>query len=205
MRYLGPKNKLARKVGIDLGLKTIGSKAHSRLLKRINILPGQHGLKRKKTTEYGIQLREKQKLKFLFGISEAQLKKYFLKAIKKTGNTGLFLSQFLEKRLDNIVYRLGFAPTRATARQLIAHRHIKVNDRVVSVPSYQVKVGDVISLAKEKTAKIPAVKQVLENKELIFPQWLERKGVMGKLVNEPTGEEIEKQVNLRLIVEYYSR
>jgi small subunit ribosomal protein S4 len=205
MRYTGSKNKLARKTGLDLGLKTIGSKAQGRLLKKISILPGQHGLKRKKTTDYGNQLKEKQKLRFLFGVSESQLKKYFLKAIKKTGNTALFLSRFLEKRLDNIVYRLGFAPTRAAARQLVAHRHIKVNDQIVSIPSYQVKIGEVIGLAKEKTIKIPVVRQMLENKDLICPKWLEKKGVAGKLIKEPTTEEIEKQVNLRLIIEYYSR
>lgn len=205
MRYTGPKNRLARKVGLDLGLKTVGTKSQARLLKRINILPGQHGLKRRKTTDYGNQLNEKQKLKFIFGISESQLKRYFLSAIRKTGNTGLFLSQFLEKRLDNIVYRLGFAPTRAAARQLVSHRHIKVNDKIVSIPSYQVKIGDVVSLAKEKTTKIPVVKQMLENKDLIYPSWLEKKGTSGKLIKEPTSEEIEKQVNLRLIIEYYSR
>jgi small subunit ribosomal protein S4 len=205
MRYTGPKNRLARRVGLDLGLKTAGSKAQGRLLKRINIMPGQHGLRRKKTTDYGAQLNEKQKLKFIFGISEAHLKRYFLSSTKMTGNTALFLSRFLEKRLDNIVYRLGFAPTRSAARQLVSHRHIKVNGKVVSIPSYQVRVGDVISLAKEKTANIPAVRQMLENKDLIYPDWLEKKGTGGKLVKEPTGDEIEKQVNLRLIIEYYSR
>jgi len=205
MRYTGPKNRLARRVGLDLGLKTAGSKAQGRLLKRINIMPGQHGLRRKKTTDYGAQLNEKQKLKFIFGISEAQLKRYFLSSTKMTGNTALFLSRFLEKRLDNIVYRLGFAPTRSAARQLVSHRHIKVNGKVVSIPSYQVRVGDVISLAREKTANIPVVRQMLENKDLIYPDWLEKKGTGGKLVKEPTGDEIEKQVNLRLIIEYYSR
>lgn len=205
MRYTGPRNRLARQVGVDLGLKTPGTKSHSRLLKRLNILPGQHGLKRRKLTEYGIQLREKQKLKYMFGITESQLKGYFKKATQKTGNTALFLCQFLEKRLDNIVYRLGFAPTRAAARQLVSHRHIKVNDKIVSIPSYQVKVGDVISLAKEKTANIPVVKQMLENKDLLYPSWLEKKGTVGKLVKEPTSEEIEKQVNLKLIIEFYSR
>jgi len=205
MRYTGPKNRLARQVGVDLGLKTPGTKSHARLLKRLNILPGQHGLKRRKLTEYGMQLREKQKLKYMFGITENQLKGYFKKATQKTGNTALFLCQYLEKRLDNIVYRLGFAPTRAAARQLVSHRHIKVNGKIVSIPSYQVKVGDVISLAEEKTANIPVVKQMLENKDLIYPRWLEKKGTVGKLTKEPTSEEIEKQVNLKLIIEFYSR
>ncbi len=123
MRYTGPRNKIARREGVDLGLKTPGSKSHARLLKKLNILPGQHGIKgRKKLSERGRQLREKQKLRFMFGITEKQLKKYFLQASEKKGNTAIFLSRFLELRLDNIVYRLGFAPTRPCARQLVSQR-----------------------------------------------------------------------------------
>src|SRR5437016_5710209 len=128
MRSLESKNKTARREGMDLGLKTSGSKSHASLLKRINVLPGQHGARgRRKVSEHGKQLREKQKLRFIFGITEKQLKKYFTLAKKKKGNTALFLSLYLEKRLDNVVYRLGFAPTRASARQLITHGHMRVN------------------------------------------------------------------------------
>ena len=128
---------------MDLGLKTPGSKNHARLLNKLTVLPGQHGVRRRrKTSERGIQLREKQKLRFIFGISEKQMKNYFKKSVVKKGNTALYISQYLERRLDNIVYRLGLAPTRASARQLVVHGHIAVEDKKMSIPSYQVKVGD---------------------------------------------------------------
>lgn len=206
MRYTGPKNIIARREGLDLGLKTPGSKSHERLLRKINISPGQHGAKRKrKMTEHALQLREKQKLRYLFGISERQSKNYFRQAKEKTGNTALYLSQFLEKRLDNIVYRLGFAPTKNSARQLVNHRHIKVDDKIVSISSYQVKVGEKISFADEKTTKIPYIAQQLANKDIVLPSWLQRKGTVGKLIAEPTEELISKQINLRLVIEFYSR
>lgn len=206
MRYIGPKNRIARREGVDLGLKTIGSKNHSRLLKKLNVLPGQHGLNSKrKISERGLQLREKQKLRFIFGITEKQLKNYFKKSVIKKGNTALYLSQFLERRLDNIIYRLGFAPTRAAARQLVFHGHIAVNDKKINIPSYQVKINDKISFLKEKSSKIPYIEKMLNNKDIIVPNWLERQGAIGKLVTMPTSEEISKQCNLRLIIEYYSR
>ncbi len=199
MRYTGPKNRISRREGIDLGLKTPGTKAHASLLKKMGVLPGQHGVKgsRRKVSERGRQLRESQKLKYIFGLSTKQLKNYFYEAVKKTGNTALFLSQFLEKRLDNIVYRLGFAPTRAAARQLVTHKHVKIGDVIVSIPSVQVRPGSVISILK---AKEPA-----KVEDLLLPSWLERKAVLGKVTGEPTSELIEKQVSLRLIIEYFSR
>jgi len=206
MRYTGPKNRIARQLGVDLGLKTPGTKSHARLLKRLTIPPGQHGIKgRRKISERALQLREKQKLRFMFGLSEKQIKRYFEKASQKKGNTALFLCQFLERRLDNVVYRLGFAPTRASARQLISHKHIKVNDKVLNIPSYLVKVNDIITFASEKTIKIPEIKQSLENKDLIIPSWLKREQTVGKMIKEPSSELIEKQVHLRLVIEYYSR
>lgn len=206
MRYTGPKNRISRREGIDLGLKTPGSKAQASLLKKINILPGQHGTKgRRKVSDHGKQLREKQKLRFYFGLTESQMKKYFKKAVRKTGNTGLFLCQALEKRLDNIVYRLGMAPTRASARQLVTHRHIKVNSKSVGSPSYVVKIGDQIEFAKTSTTKIPAIEKAVGNKDLILPTWLLRKGAVGKLNAETTSELIENQFNLRLVIEFYSR
>lgn len=206
MRYTGPKNRIARREQMDLGLKTVGSKSHASLLKKLNVPPGQHGTRgKRKTSEHGRQLREKQKLRYTFGLSESQLKNYFGKAINKPGNTGLYLSQYLEKRLDNTVYRLGFTATRASARQLVSHNHIKVNDKVVNVASYNVRVGDVITFAKDKTPKIPAVEQSLAKKDILFPEWLERKGIAGKLSNEPGADLLEKQFNLRLVIEFYSR
>lgn len=207
MRYLGPKNRIARREGIDLGLKTPGSKSHARLLKKLNVPPGQHGgnTRRRKISERAVQLREKQKLRFLFGLTERQLKNYFKKAAFKKGNTALYVSQFLEKRLDNVVYRLGLAPTRAAARQLISHGHVAVNDKKMSVASYQVRVGDKVSYKKEATMKIPYVEKSLANKDIIVPAWLEKKAVAGRLTTEPNVDEIAKQINLRLIIEYYSR
>jgi len=207
MRHIGPKNRLARREGIDLGLKTVGTKSHANLLKKINIPPGQHGTggRIKKLSERGKQLREAQKLKYIFGLSSKQLKKYFTFAVKKTGNTGLFMSQFLEKRLDNIVYRLGFAPTRAAARQLICHKHMKVNDKRTGIPSMQLRIGDVVTFVDEASQKIPAIEKALSNKDVINASWIERKANAGKLIAEPTAELIEKQIILRLVIEYFSR
>ncbi len=206
MRYTGPKNRIARREGIDLGLKTPGSKSHARLLKKLNVLPGQHGTRgRRKVSERGIQLREKQKLRFMFGLTEKQLKNYFGKAREKKGNTALHLSQYLEKRLDNVVFRLGLAPTRAASRQLINHGHVSVNDKKVRVASYQLRVGDKVTFIKDKSAKIPYIKASLDNKDLMIPSWVEKKAIVGRLAAEPTLDEIAKQINLRLIIEYYSR
>ena len=206
MRYTGPKNRIARREGMDLGLKTMGTKSHASLLKKMNVPPGQHGTRgKRKTSEHGRQLREKQKLRYTFGLSESQLKNYFGKAINKPGNTGLYLSQFIEKRLDNTVYRLGFAPTRASARQLVSHNHIKVNDKMVNIPSYEVRVGDVITFAKEKTIKLLPVEQSLARTDYVVPGWLEKKGSAGKMNNEPDADLLERQFNLRLVIEFYSR
>ncbi len=206
MRYLGPKNRLSRRVAFDLGLKTAGTKSHARLLKKLNISPGQHGAKKnKKISERGIQLLEKQKLKYMFGISEKQLKNYFKKASAKKGNTALYLAEYLERRLDNIVYRLGFAPTRATARQLVSHGHIIVNGKKIKIASYQVKNNDIISFSNEKITKVSYIEKVLNDKNIIVPAWLERKNNVGRLIATPNNQEIAKQVNLRLIIEYYSR
>lgn len=206
MRYTGPKNRIARREGTDLGLKTPGSKSHASLLKKLNVPPGQHGAKgKRKVSEHWRQLREKQKLRYMFGLTEKQLGAYFDKAIRKTGNTALYMSEFLENRFDNIVYRLGFAPTRASARQLVCHGHIKINEQLVDVASVQVKIGSIISVAKEKSLKIPVVENSLAKKDAIIPSWLERQGNAGKLIAKPTAEIIEKQINLRLVIESYSR
>lgn len=141
----------------------------------------------------------------MFGISEKQMKKYFKQAIRKKGNTAQFLIEFLEKRLDNIVYRLGMTPTRASARQLVNHGHIKVNDKKNTIPSAQLKVDDIVAFYKEETAKIPYVEAMLSNKDIILPSWLERKGTVGKVKAIPTKDDIEKQITLREIIEYYSR
>ncbi len=206
MRIIQPKNKQARREGIDLGLKTPGSKSHASLLRKLNVLPGQHGTKSKrKRSERSRQLREKQKLRFLFGVTESQLKKYFDKATQTRGNTAVNLSRQLEKRLDNVIYRLGFAPTRPSARQLVSHRHIKVNEKIVNIASYHVSVNDSIGFANEQVKKIPAIETSIANKDVIIPKWLSRRDSQGKIVADPDNEDIEKQVNLRSVIEYYSR
>jgi len=206
MRQIGPKNRLARRLGIDLGLKTPGTKSHARLLKKINVAPGQHGTaRRRKTTEYGSQLKEKQKLRYIFGLTDGRLKRYFKEAVKKKGNTADYLASTLERRLDNIVYRLGLSPTRAAARQLISHGHVKVNDKLVNIASYEVKINDVISYANERVLKIPYIEKSLANKDILLPFWLVREGPAGKLIKAATADEINKQINLKYIIEFYSR
>lgn len=207
MRYTGPKNRLARREGVDLGLKTPGSKSHSALLKRIAIVPGQHGVskRRSKLTDYGVQLREKQKLKRIYGLSERQLKNYVKKASRKPGNSADHAIQYLERRLDNIVYRLNFAPTRAAARQLVAHGHIAVNKKKVTIPSYEVKIGEIVGFVKEQSLHIPGVASMLDKKELITPPFLEKQAIEGKLIAPPQTQHLAEIVNTQLVVEFYSR
>ncbi|OGK19698.1 30S ribosomal protein S4 [Candidatus Roizmanbacteria bacterium RIFCSPHIGHO2_02_FULL_40_13b] len=206
MRYTGSKNKLARREGIDLSLKTPGSKAQSSLLRRLNITPGQHGASRKrKITDYGAQLREKQKLKRVYGISETQMKNYFAKANKTEGNTGELLIQALERRLDNSVYRLKFAPTRASARQLVNHGHVTVNSKKVSIASYQIVKGDVIEFRRGKTAKIPYIQEILEKKDTMPSVWLNKKGTVGKVAEYPTLNDFTEEIELQSVIEFYSR
>lgn len=205
-RYTGPKNRLARREGADLELKTPGSKSHASLLRRLNIPPGQHGPKgtRRKPSDYSFQLREKQKAKRYYGILEKQFRNYFNKAIKVKGNTGETLLVQLETRLDNVAYRLNLAPTRNAARQMINHGHILVNNQKVTIPSYQTNANEVISLTP-KGLNIPSVKKVLEEKNPVLPTWLERKGAVGRVIKSPQRSEIKLDIDEQLIVEYYSR
>ncbi len=206
MRYTGPKNRIARREGIDLGLKTPGSKSHTRLMKKIAVPPGQHGInKRKKVSERGHQIRETQKLRYMFGLSAKQLKNYFAKAVATKGNTALFLSILLESRLDNVIYRLGLAPTRAAARQFISHGHISVDGKRLNIPSYQLKPGEVVAFVSEKMQKTPVVQKTLETKDLIMPQWLEKQATVGKLLEKPNESILKEQIDLRLVIEYFSR
>src|SRR3989344_9615845 len=194
-RYTGPKNRLARREGTDLGLKTPGSKAHAGLLRRLNVPPGQHGPKgKRKISDYGLQLREKQKAKRIYGVMEKQFRNYFNEALKIKGNTGVALITHLERRLDNCIYRLSLSPTRAAARQLIGHGHVLVNNKRMNIPSYQVKMEDVITL-KPKALQVPSVKKLQEEKNPQIPAWLERKGVAGKIVRLPERTEAEADIN----------
>lgn len=200
-RQHGPRNKLARRLGTDLGLKT----NPKQLERRINTLPGQHGRRgRGKVSDYGLQLAEKQKAKATYGILERQFKNYYLVASRTPEATGAMLLFLLERRLDNVVYRLGFAPTRRAARQLVTHGNILVNNQKLSIPSYKVRVGETIALSA-KAAKIPYVKDLLENKELTPPTWLSRKATVGKMTRRPERDDIVENINEQLIVEFYSR
>ncbi len=204
-RYTGPKNRLARREGIDLGLKTPGSHAHASLLKRLSSPPGQHGVRgKRKPSEYALQLREKQKARRIYGVMESQFRNYYKNALKVKGNTGETLLKQLELRFDNILYRLGLAPTRAAARQMITHNHVQINSDRMSIPSYQVKVNDIITL-KPKALNIPVVKKLTEEKNPVVPDWLERKGAAGTVKTIPNREQIEADINESLIVEFYSR
>lgn len=206
MRHTGSKNKLARREGIDLGLKTPGSKAQASLLRRLNITPGQHGASRKrKVTDYGSQLREKQKLKRIYGVSETQMHNYYKKANKMEGNTAEILIQLLERRLDNAVYKLKLAPTRASARQLVNHGHVTVNKKKVSIASYQIGIGDTIAFRTEKTVKIPAIAEITAKKDDAPVAWMKRKGETGKVESIPPLSEFAEDVVLQSVIEFYSR
>lgn len=207
-RYTGPKFKLERREGINLFLKGIRSRNGKHPIdKKGAVPPGQHGNKnvRKKVSSYGIQLREKQKAKRIYGLLEKQFKKYYQMASKKKGATGETLLMLLEKRLDNTIYRLGLAASRNQARQLVGHGHVLVNDSKVNIPSFLVKTGDQISL-NSKAANFLIVQSALEtNKDATLPDWLERKGTVGKVKADPTREQINEPVDEQLIVEFYSR
>lgn len=198
-KYNGPKDRLSRREGVDLFGK--GTK-----LSRLNILPGVHGPKgvTKAQSQYGKQLREKQKVKRMYGVLEKQFAKYVEMAFKSKGNTGEALLSLLEMRLDNVIYRLSFAKTRPMARQMVSHRHILVNGNRVNIPSYLVKVGDVVTISA-KTLDVPNFKKVLEFDEYTLPAWLERKGFVGKISKKPTRSDIVEPIFEQDIVEFYSR
>ncbi len=207
-RYLGPKFKLDRREGTNLFLKGKRSLSSKHPIeKKGAVLPGQHGQsrRRRKTSDYGLQLREKQKVKRMYGLFERQFKKYFKQAARGKGDTGFALLQKLETRLDNVVYRLGLAASRSQARQIVSHGHVLVNDKKVNIPSFEVKVDNIISLSA-KAQKFNLVKESLEAQDAdSLPKWLERKGLSGKVNRLPEKEEIVQDINDQLIVEFYSR
>ena len=198
-RYTGPKHKLARKEGINVLDKTSNS-----LLRRLSVPPGVHGRKRrKKMSEYGLQMREKQKAKAIYGLLEKQFKGLVDRVATQKGDTGVLLLSLLETRLDNVVYRLGFASSRYMSRQLVSHGHILVNGKKLSIPSYQVKVDDVVSLSP-KLQKNSQIAKLLEDTPNILP-FLMRQATTGKLLRMPKGADIEVPFNTQQIIEYYSR
>lgn len=199
-RYTGPKHRLARREGAN-----IFDKGSSSLSRRLAIPPGVHGPRRKsKHSDYSLQLREKQKAKRIYGILERQFRRYFQAASRIRGKTGEALLQALERRLDNVVYRLGLAPSRAMARQLVSHGHVSVDGRKVTAPSYALGPKQVVTLLP-KALEIPAVKKLLEAAESKIPPYLERKVSVGRMIKIPSREEIPTDVNEQLIIEYYSR
>jgi small subunit ribosomal protein S4 len=199
-RYTGPKSKIARKFGEPI-------EGHSKALQKKNYPPGQHGRgRRKKQSEYAIQLSEKQKAKYIYGVLERQFAKMFGIASRKSGITGENLLQLLEGRLDNTVYRLGISPTRRGARQLVSHKHILVNGDVVNIPSYTLKPGDVVSV-RERSKSLLAITSSLAGKGANKYPWLEWDGtsLTGKFVSVPGRDDIPENIKEQLIVELYSK
>jgi len=200
-RYRGPKTKISRRFGEPL----FGA---DKYLERRNYPGGQHGkmTKRKKLSVYGIQLNEKQKAKYIYGVLERQFKKTFFKAARKDGVTGENLLQLLEARLDNVVFRLGIAPTRRAARQLVSHKHIMINGKVCNIPSYEVKDGELVSV-REKSKSLFVISESVENQRAGQYSWLEwdAKELSGKMLNRPAREDIPENINEQLIVELYSK
>lgn len=200
-RYIGPKHRLCRREGMPLC-----GKGNCPQLTR-PAPPGMHGSRgtRRRPSSYGLQLREKQKAKRIYGVLERQFKRYVQDCMRKRGETGIAILQTLEGRLDNVLYRLGLALSRPMARQLVSHRHILVDGKRVNIPSYGVKPGQTVQL-DTKIAKIPSIVEFMNTKKPEeIPSWLERKATVGRVVRFPAREEIDGSINEQLIVEYYSR
>jgi len=204
-RYLGPKLKLSRREGTDLflksGVRAIDSKC------KIDTAPGQHGARKGRLSDYGLQLREKQKVRRLYGVLEKQFRGYYKEAARRKGNTGENLLQLLEGRLDNVVYRMGFGATRAEARQLVSHKAIMVNGSVVNVPSFNISPNDVVSIREKakKQARIKAALELFDQREK--PTWLEvdKDKMEGTYKRTPERSDLSADINEQLIVELYSK
>lgn len=199
-RYRGPQTKIARKFGEEIF-------GYDKYFQRRKYAPGQHGpsKRRKQQSEYAIQLTEKQKAKYTYGVLERQFEKTFKKATSKQGVTGEILLQLLEARLDNTVYRMGFANSRRQARQVVLHKHITVNDKIVNIPSYSLRPGDVVAV-REKSKSLGLISSALANRERTFG-WLEVNDTKleGKFMQFPTRDDIPEKINEQLIVELYSK
>jgi small subunit ribosomal protein S4 len=205
-RYVGPRCKLSRREGTDLGLKSARRSLESKC--KQDSKPGQHGrTSGARTSDYGKQLREKQKVKRIYGMLERQFRRYFAQASRKKGNTGVSLLQILESRLDNIVFRMGFGSTRAEARQLVSHKSVMLNGRVCNIPSAQVKPNDVVSIAEKSRgqARIVASLELAEQNGL--PGWIsvDSKKMEGVYKQLPDRSDLSAEINESLIVELYSR
>lgn len=204
-RYVGPKCKLSRRSGADLLLKSRGRSLETKC--KLDTPPGQHGARKLRLSDYALQLREKQKLKQMYGVLERQFRNYYLKASKSKGATGYNLLRMLEQRLDNVVYRMGFSATRAEARQLVGHKGILVNGKTVNIPSYAVQVGDVVEV-REKSRKQTRIASALSIAAQIgFPEWVEvdEKAFKGTFKSLPQRDQIVPDINENLVVELYSK
>ncbi|WP_020394094.1 30S ribosomal protein S4 [Thiolinea disciformis] len=204
-RYVGPTCKLSRREGTDLFLKSRGRSIEKKC--KLDKKPGQHGEGRGRLSDYGVQLREKQKARRIYGVLERQFRNYFKKAAQAKGSTGENLLRLLENRLDNVVYRMGFAATRAEARQLVSHKAILVNGQSVNIPSYQVKAGDLISVREKakKQARIQDAMAVAE--QMGLPSWVsvDSKKLEGTYKAVPDRSDLPAEINESLIVELYSK
>lgn len=204
-RYIGPTCKLARREGTDLFLKSGVRPLDSKC--KLDTPPGQHGQRRTRISDYGLQLREKQKVRRIYGVLERQFRNYYQEADRRRGNTGENLLRLLECRLDNIVYRMGFASTRAEARQLVAHRAVTVNGRVTNIPSAQVSPGDAVGIKEraQKQLRVQAAQEMAQQNGL--PQWVEvdTKAFQGTLKQLPDRADLAAEINEHLIVELYSK
>jgi len=206
-RYTGPKFKLDRREGTNLFLKGKRSMSPKHPIeKKGAVPPGQTSKRRfrKRMSDFGMQLREKQKVKRMYGVYERQFRRYFGEAAKEKGNTGEALMSILETRLDNVVYRLGFAPSRSAARQLVSHGHVRIGNKKLNIPSYNVIPGDLVSLS-EKAQKLSSVAESIKMREDSVPNWLKRQGMVGKVSDLPSPDDIDLSIDKQLIIEYYSR
>jgi small subunit ribosomal protein S4 len=204
-RYIGPKCKLSRRVGADLLLKSRGRSLETKC--KLDTPPGQHGARKPRLSDYALQLREKQKLKQMYGLLERQFHNYYVKATKAKGASGLNLLRLLEQRLDNVVYRMGFAATRAEARQLVGHKGILVNGKSVNIPSYQVQVGDVVEVREKSRNQTRIASALSIAAQIGFPEWVEvsEKAFKGTFKALPERDQIVPDINENLVVELYSK
>jgi small subunit ribosomal protein S4 len=206
-RYTGPVCKLCRREGTKLFLKGERCFSQKCAIETRNYPPGDHGRdRRRKVSTYGTQLREKQKIRRMYGMMEKQFRLYYKEADRRTGVTGEILMQLLELRLDNLVYRMGFAPSRASARQLVRHRHFSVNGQTVDIPSYQVRPGDVLAV-REKSRKVGVIVECMESRRGSDLEWfsVNEKSMEGRVLNVPRRDQIPAPVQEQLVVELYSK
>ncbi|WP_150046489.1 MULTISPECIES: 30S ribosomal protein S4 [Methylomonas] len=204
-RYIGPVCKLARREGTDLFLKSRGKSLDSKC--KQDQKPGQHGAKRSRNSDYALQLRAKQRLRRIYGVLEKQFRNYYKTADQKKGATGQNLLDILESRLDNVVYRMGFACTRAEARQLVSHKAVLVNDALINVPSYHVSAGDTVSIRENAKSQQRIKDAITVAEQYGFPQWVEvdTKKLAGQFKSVPDRIDLGSEINEQLVVELYSK